>query len=227
MSAPTPCRPMPAGIDAFVDWIHCADCSTWLPAIPDQSIDVILTDPPYIGDQYEAAYQVLADHAGRVLRPSGYLVTYAGQYHLERTMQILAGAGLGWYWMVAQENNGPCTVVHCRNILARYKPILVYQKPLARPSPRMLFDRVNGKQSKSHHVWEQAIGDSLALLGALARPGAVVLDPFAGSGTALLAAKLLGLHWIGFEMNPAHVATARSRLAQEPIDIWFSSPENP
>ena len=204
----------------MIDAIHCADCADGLTRLPAESVDVILTDPPYIGEQYEAAYRVLADHAARVLRPSGFLVTYAGQYHLERTMQILAGAGLNWYWMVAQENNGPCTVVHCRNILARYKPILIYQKPPARPSPRMLFDRVNGRPSKKHHPWEQALGDSVTLLGALARPGAVVLDPFAGSGTSLLAAKLLGLRWIGFEVDPAHVVTARMRLAQESIDPW-------
>jgi hypothetical protein len=35
-----------------------------------------------------------------------------------------------------------------------------------------------------------------------------------------LAATLLGLHWIGFELDPAHGATVRARLAQEPIDAW-------
>ena len=204
----------------MLDGVHCLDCADGLTRLPAESVDVILTDPPYLGDRFEAAYRVLTDHAGRVLRPSGFLVTYAGQFHLERTMQILAGAGLRWYWMVAQENNGPCTVVHCRNILARYKPILVYQKPPHRPAPRMLFDRVAGKPSKKHHPWEQSLGDSVTLLGALAPPGGVVLDPFAGSGTALLAAKLLGLHWIGFEVDPAHVVTARMRLAQESIDPW-------
>ena len=47
----------------MIDAIHCADFADGLTGIPDESIDVILTDPPYIGEQYEAAYQVLADHA--------------------------------------------------------------------------------------------------------------------------------------------------------------------
>ena len=69
------------------------DCAIGMAGLPDESIDVIFTDPPYVGDQYEAAYQVLADHAARLLKPSGFLVTYAGQYHLDRVMQILGGGG--------------------------------------------------------------------------------------------------------------------------------------
>ena len=46
------------------------------------------------------------------------------------------------------------------------------------------------------------------------KPGAVVLDPFAGTGTTLLAAALEGARGIGIEIDPEYVATARSRLAQ-------------
>ena len=43
-----------------------------------------------------------------------------------------------------------------------------------------------------------------------------VLDPFAGSGSSLLAAKMLGRPFIGVEMNADYHAIARKRLA-EPI----------
>lgn len=43
---------------------------------------------------------------------------------------------------------------------------------------------------------------------------AIVLDPFAGSGTALLVAQSLGRSAIGVELNPEYVALAEKRLAQ-------------
>jgi hypothetical protein len=43
--------------------------------------------------------------------------------------------------------------------------------------------------------------------------GGVVLDPFAGSGTTLLAAVLEGRRAIGIEKNPGYAETARKRLA--------------
>jgi len=47
----------------------------------------------------------------------------------------------------------------------------------------------------------------------------VVLDPFAGSGTNLLAARLLGMMYIGIEIDPETCETARRRLAQQPLDL--------
>ncbi|MBC7799020.1 MAG: site-specific DNA-methyltransferase [Gemmatimonadaceae bacterium] len=44
-------------------------------------------------------------------------------------------------------------------------------------------------------------------------PGAVVLDPFAGAGTTLLAARMEGAQGIGIEIDPDYVAIARQRLA--------------
>ncbi len=40
----------------------------------------------------------------------------------------------------------------------------------------------------------------------------VVLDPFAGSGTTLLAAKMLNRQYIGFENNPEYYETAVDRI---------------
>ena len=42
---------------------------------------------------------------------------------------------------------------------------------------------------------------------------AVVLDPFAGSGTTLVAAKELGVDYLGVEINPKYVEYANRRLA--------------
>lgn len=45
------------------------------------------------------------------------------------------------------------------------------------------------------------------------KPGDTVLDPFCGSGTSLVAAKQLGLNYIGFEINSEYYKIAKDRLS--------------
>lgn len=51
------------------------------------------------------------------------------------------------------------------------------------------------------------------LVGACCPPGGTVLDPCCGSGTTLVAAAQLGRAWVGGDLNPDAVETARHRLA--------------
>ncbi len=44
-------------------------------------------------------------------------------------------------------------------------------------------------------------------------PGDIVLDPYAGSGTTLLAARNLNRRWVGIELNPSFVDLIEHRLA--------------
>ena len=50
------------------------------------------------------------------------------------------------------------------------------------------------------------------IISASSRPGAIVLDCFAGSGSTLAAAKKLGRNYIGIEIDPHWVARSRQRL---------------
>lgn len=60
------------------------------------------------------------------------------------------------------------------------------------------------------------------LVAALCPPGGLVLDPFCGSGTSLLAAVRLGRRGLGFEVNPEYAEMARGRVAVEATQGRFS-----
>ena len=52
------------------------------------------------------------------------------------------------------------------------------------------------------------------LIKLLTDKGDIVLDPFNGSGTTCVAAKMLHRKYIGIEINPEYVKLARKRLSE-------------
>jgi 16S rRNA G966 N2-methylase RsmD len=191
------------------------------------SVDIIFTDPPYLADLYTKAYQVLATHAGRLLVPGGYLVTYCPQFHLPTILRIMDGSGLAYFWLCAQLNSGAKTIVWSRHAMCGWKPVVIYQKPPVTPPDQIFIDVLRGVRAKAFHPWQQSIHETLHLLSRLAAPGALVLDPYAGTGTNLIAAQLLGMNYYGFEIDPATCQIARERLTQRPLDLAVFSEATP
>ena len=50
------------------------------------------------------------------------------------------------------------------------------------------------------------------IIKASSNPGDVVLDPFVGSGTTLVAAKCLGRQWVGIDISSKAIELAKWRL---------------
>ena len=207
------------------------DCEDALKGMFPESIDIIFTDPPYVADQWEAAYNTLADTGQRVLKPSGFMFTYAPQYRLDAVLDIIRARGLLYYWIIPQLNLGRDTgLVHARNAICLHKPILVFQKPPIKKAPKIFNDVIRSVKQKQYHPWQQSIHDVLGVLSRFCSdPNGsemkdIVLDPFAGSGTTLLAAQLLGLNWVGFENDPGTHKIALSRMAQKPLDLYSFKP---
>jgi adenine-specific DNA-methyltransferase len=83
-------------------------------------------------------------------------------------------------------------------------------KPPTQPIPDVLDFRYTGN---TLHPTQKPIEALTPLIAAFCPPEGVVLDPFAGSGSTLVAAKQLGRRYIGFEIDAPHHRTATARLA--------------
>jgi len=211
--------------------VHQGDMKIIGKEIPADSIDLIFTDPAYVKDQYQEAYANLAELALRVLKPNGFLITYAPQTHLDEIMDMLRytgtwrhGGKLQYFWIIESLNEGQSTAKnHQRNAICLHKPILVFQKahedePL-KGSRRCFADVVRGRRQKKFHPWQQSIHDVIGIISRFMDPGEILLDPYAGTGTTLKAANLLGMEWIGTEIDPKTHAIAVRELQQQPVDL--------
>lgn len=65
--------------------------------------------------------------------------------------------------------------------------------------------------------------DVSRLIRFFTKRGGLVLDPFAGVGSALKACAVEGRKGIGFELNPRYADLARQRLNTEVRDMWATS----
>lgn len=65
------------------------------------------------------------------------------------------------------------------------------------------------------HPTQKSVRLMAALVELTTRTGQVVLDPFAGSGSTLVAAKNLGRRYLGFEAAPGYVEACRKRLTPD------------
>ena len=64
------------------------------------------------------------------------------------------------------------------------------------------------------HPTQKPVSALAPLVLAFSNPGDLVLDPFCGSGSSLVAAKFLGRRYLGVEIDSEHAATAEERLRQ-------------
>jgi site-specific DNA-methyltransferase (adenine-specific) len=69
-----------------------------------------------------------------------------------------------------------------------------------------------GKGEGGLHPTQKPVRLMQALIELTTKPGQIVIDPFAGSGSTLVAARNLGRHFIGFELEGKYVQVCRDRL---------------
>ena len=81
-------------------------------------------------------------------------------------------------------------------------------------SPGNILDCGFGQGEGGLHPTQKPVRLMQALIELTTRPGQIVLDPFAGSGSTLVAARSLQRRFIGYELEPRYVEICRARLEQ-------------
>jgi DNA modification methylase len=94
-----------------------------------------------------------------------------------------------------------------------YKPLLWYVKGY-RWNKDYLSDIVQGDPpDKLLHDWQQGLKEARYLIERLTVAGELVVDPMAGSGTVLAAARQSGRLAVGVELDPSRANVARKVLS--------------
>lgn len=90
------------------------------------------------------------------------------------------------------------------------------------------FVRQSERDVVREHPTQKPVAVMQQIIEMLTEPGAVVFDPFLGSGTTAVAAKRAGRHFLGVEISPEYCAIARRRVAEteaQPALIVAPEPE--
>lgn len=186
--------------------MRIGDCREVLADVPDDSVPLILTDPPY-GDDAEPLYQWLAEFAARVLMPGGSLICYTGQSKLDRDMLIFGGH-LRYWWLLSMMYAQPQRFPD-KFVMIGFKPVLWYVKDNRREPHSLVSDVLrDGGRDKNEHDWGQGESGVPQLIEDLTAPGELIVDPFAGSCLWGKISASMGRRWLGADVVSGGTTTA-------------------
>ncbi|MFQ5858749.1 MAG: DNA methyltransferase [Anaerolineae bacterium] len=79
-------------------------------------------------------------------------------------------------------------------------------------------------RDKKQHPATFPISLAAQVISLFTHEGELVVDPFVGSGTTLVAARDLNRNAVGFDINSDYIDLCNSRLAQLPLEYLFAPP---
>lgn len=185
--------------------------------IPDGSVSLILTDPPY-PKEYIPLFGDIARFAEKKLCEGGYLVCYSGQFYLPEVYKELCSAeSLKYYWTFCLYHESSSQLIMTTNVQCGWKPIIVMQKCSGSNSIIKLLETskdvvVSEAREKTDHAWQQSLSGTSKLMEMFSREGDLVVDTCVGAGTTAVAAKNLKRRFIGTEIEERFANAARNRL---------------
>ena len=196
-----------------VDGLHVGDFRAIGDLVPDESVDLIFTDPPYDRKAIEL-FDGLGRFAARVLRPGGSLIAYVGQIQLPSAISDLS-EHLRYWWTCGCFHGGPSLLRMTEyGIVNGWKPMLWFVKETRGDVNTFVNDVATGTKEKSHHEWQQSEAEARYFIELLTEPDDLVVDPFCGGGTTPAACVALRRKWLAFEIDEGNAAIAAERIKE-------------
>jgi adenine-specific DNA-methyltransferase len=212
-------------ISRFINRILLGDCVQAMGQIPEASVDCIVTDPPYmcrfqsrdgrtvVNDDRDDWLEPAFTQMYRVLKPDRFVVSFYGWHKVDRFFAAWKEAGfspVGHLVFVKRYASKERYVAYSHEsayLLAKGNP----------KTPHMMLRDVLEWQytGNERHPTEKPLITMMLLVEAFSHPGAIVLDPFVGSGTTAVAAKKLGRRYIGIDIEPVYAQQAQERVRRE------------
>jgi len=211
--------------------IHCMNCLEGLKQLEDNSIDLVLTDPPYGINYYSGHYKkgnphkpienddtlfIPLEELWRVLKPTGTMfIFYSHKVPLidKRVKNIIIWVKNNWTAGDLYKDFG--NQYECIAFMPKEK----FKLHSKRYSNVWKFDRISPHNLL--HPTQKPESIIRRLIETATNEGALVLDPFMGSGTTAISCKSLKRNFIGFEIDQKYVEIANKRLKQETLMEYF------
>lgn len=251
--------------------LHNGDCIDLLRKLPDESVDLVITSPPYcIGKAYEDPHNDIKtfriqhtdifDELYRVVKPGGSVCWQVGYHISDKCVIPLDYIVYDIFTTFSEDREYPFilrnriiwTFGHGLNstkrFSGRHETIMWFTKgeqamfnlddvrvPQKYPGKRSYKGPNKGKLSgnplgknpsdvwdipnvkalhieKTEHPCQFPVAIPQRLIKALTEPGALILDPFMGSGTTGVAALIEGRRFAGAELVKAYFDISTERL---------------
>lgn len=220
--------------------IH-GDCRDVMRAMPDLSVDAIVTDPPYgtqadkdgYGRRYHgegigrfiendadlSAMAGMLGEASRVLKPNSWLAVFCSPKRHAEAASILERAGFPVGGEVIWDKASPGLG---GGIRYQHETILLagHGKPSGNASLFSVIREHLSRTGSGGHPHEKPVRVMRELVQYCCPESGVVLDPFAGSGTTAVACMKSGRRCIAVELDPRYIPCIKKRTTKAETPLF-------
>jgi len=184
--------------------------------IKDNSIDVILTDPPY-PKEYLECWNKLAQFASKKLRDGGILLAMSGQSYLPEVYKRMSVEGLNYYWTGCIHQPEVRVSLHNKRFMCRWKPLLWYVKGKYKDTFQgtdvFTSPHKDTEEGQKYHKWGQSMAIFDELVKKFSYVKKVICDPYMGGGTTIIASLQNKRKAIGIEIDKNVFEIAKRRIS--------------